>query len=281
MPNSIVNYLEKYKGKTIYYFPNPGNAGDSIINYTAYQLMRKIGIEFRIVTDSDDLQDKIVFYGGGGNFVEYYTNASTFISKWHKKVNRLVVLPSTINDHRELLGELGKNVDLICREEVSYNYVNKHTRKPGVFLMNDLAFLLDISQYRKDLGIPDKENFRSRLNHSLLYSFSQFILRNGRILNSFRRDSEATGITIPVDNIDLARVLECTEMSEEAVKEITFGLLYFLDQFEQVNTNRLHICIAGILLGKKVNFFPNSYYKNKAVYDYSIKSRFNNVIWNQ
>jgi exopolysaccharide biosynthesis predicted pyruvyltransferase EpsI len=279
MPNSILKYLEKYKGKTVYFFPNPGNAGDSMINCTTYQLMRKIGIDFRLVTGNDELENKIVFYGGGGNFMEYYSNASDFISKWHRKAKQLVVLPSTVNNHQELLSDLGKNVDIICREEVSYSYVKKNSHKPGVFLMNDLAFKLDVSQYRISRGGPT-DNFRSQLNHSLVYSFSQYLVRNSRILNSFRGDKERTEIPVPADNIDIARVLESKDMSEEAAREVTFELLYFIDQFDQINTNRLHICISGILLGKKVRFFANSYYKNLAVYNYSIKNRFENVNWN-
>ncbi len=38
----------------------------------------------------------------------------------------------------------------------------------------------------------------------------------------------------------------------------------------------MKIHIAATLLGEKVKLFPNSYYKNKAVFEYSLK-RFSNV----
>ena len=53
-------------------------------------------------------------------------------------------------------------------------------------------------------------------------------------------------------------------------------LIGALQKYEQVNTDRLHIAIAATLLGKKVKLFPNSYYKNRAVFEYSLK-RFSNV----
>jgi exopolysaccharide biosynthesis predicted pyruvyltransferase EpsI len=48
-------------------------------------------------------------------------------------------------------------------------------------------------------------------------------------------------------------------------------LINSLKQYEEINTDRLHLAISATLLGKKVNLFPNSYYKNKAVFDYSLK----------
>ena len=41
----------------------------------------------------------------------------------------------------------------------------------------------------------------------------------------------------------------------------------------------LHLAIAGALLGKPVECYPNSYFKNEAVYHFSMKDRFPNVQW--
>ena len=56
-------------------------------------------------------------------------------------------------------------------------------------------------------------------------------------------------------------------------------MMRFVDRFEQVNTNRLHIAILSALLGKSVNFYANSYGKNHAVYEHSMAQRFSNVKW--
>jgi hypothetical protein len=37
------------------------------------------------------------------------------------------------------------------------------------------------------------------------------------------------------------------------------------------------MCIAGSFLNKKVNLYENSYYKNKAMYEYSIKDTYKNT----
>jgi exopolysaccharide biosynthesis predicted pyruvyltransferase EpsI len=275
----IESYLRKFKNREVYFCPNPGNAGDSLINATAYQLFKKSGIKCRLVTDHDDLEGKIVFYGGGGNFVSYYNNASAFISKWHKTVDQLIIMPSTINDHKYLLSELGKNVDVICRDEVSYKYVRLQSRNSNVLLMRDLAFDFDVQQFYNWLKV-NPGNFRSTVKRSLLWFLAEERLKQSKTLNSFRKDSEMTEIEIPSDNIDISKLLQSDEMTEEAATVLAYNLLYFIGHFTQINTNRLHVCISGILLGKKVHFFPNSYYKNEAVYKYSIKDSFKNVIWN-
>jgi SAM-dependent methyltransferase len=48
-------------------------------------------------------------------------------------------------------------------------------------------------------------------------------------------------------------------------------LLRAVDQFETIRTDRLHVAVAGVLLGKKVEIYPNSYFKNRAMYDFSFK----------
>ena len=99
------------------------------------------------------------------------------------------------------------------------------------------------------------------------------------ILNVFRLDNEKTDIRIPDGNIDLPKVLVRGTSSENILNDVTFNLLKVINEFEQINTNRLHICIAGALLGKNVRFYSNSYYKNRSIYHFSIKGKYPNVKW--
>ena len=278
MSISIESFLKQFRGQEVFFCPNPGNAGDSLINAATYQLFRKIGINYRILSGADDLEGKIVFYGGGGNFVSYYNNASDFISKWHHKASRMVILPSTIDSHMALISGLGPNVDVICREKVSFNYVNMVNRDANVHLMDDMGFYFDV-RYFRDWNKLQQRNFRSRINRKLLKFLAEERSAGSGALNSFRLDKESTEINVPEDNVDIARLLEAAEMDEEAAAAVAYNQLFFINLFDQVNTNRLHVCISGILLGKKVNFFPNSYYKNLAVYEHSMKKRFARVVW--
>ena len=63
------------------------------------------------------------------------------------------------------------------------------------------------------------------------------------------------------------------------VSKTAQGIFSFLNQFDEIYTNRLHICVASALLNKKVYFYGNSYWKNESVYNYSIKNQFPKVKW--
>ena len=81
----------------------------------------------------------------------------------------------------------------------------------------------------------------------------------GSTLVAYRTDVEATGREQhAVANRDLAR--------EGYALSPLDHLLEVLRQHERVVTNRLHIGIAAALLSREVVLYPNSYYKNKAVY---------------
>jgi exopolysaccharide biosynthesis predicted pyruvyltransferase EpsI len=275
---TINDFFDNYKGEKVFFKPNPGNAGDAMINHAAVQLMRKHEIDFQFVGSDDDLSDKLVFYSGGGNFVSYYSNAANFIGKWHDKARRLVILPSTINSHEDLIAKLGQNVDIMLREKVSFDYVSKMNKNSRKFLMDDLAISLDLKEFWKYLEEP-KGNFRSQLNHSLLRFISSRFKLQSKTLNSYRDDMEKPDMILPKDNIDISRLLEVSEQSEASIKELAYYLLFFIKQFDIINTNRLHVCLAGAILGKEVNFYPNSYYKNRAVYEFSMKGKFKKVNW--
>ena len=99
------------------------------------------------------------------------------------------------------------------------------------------------------------------------------------ILNSFRTDSEKTNYKLPQNNFDIPSKFGALAYTPKTALMIAYHILRYLNKFEIINTNRLHIAISGAILGKAVNFYPNSYWKNKAVYLYSLKDQYPNVTW--
>lgn len=51
--------------------------------------------------------------------------------------------------------------------------------------------------------------------------------------------------------------------NEFLARNSTRCMINFLEEYKVVNTDRLHVAILASLLGKEVNFYPNSYYKMK------------------
>ena len=107
------------------------------------------------------------------------------------------------------------------------------------------------------------------------------IIKGNGVCNAYRMDREKTNINIPENNVDLSSKLnKCGNTAKiNVIKDVSLSIFDYLSKFETINTNRLHIAIAGSLLDKNVNFYRNSYYKNKSVFEYSINNIYKNTIF--
>lgn len=226
----VSELLESIAVSEILYCPNPGNAGDSAIAAATYQLFDRMGLQYRFVEWDDDFDasGKTVVYGGGGNLVEKYPHARSFIERHHESAERLVVLPHTIYGHGDLLHQLGRNVFLFCRERRSFEWVRKQTEGPTVYLADDLAFalntrevlgreLFDGTEAAKQTGATLLQSIRKRcipnsevpvqalgLRKAANISYNVFGSLAGRdrsVLYALRTDKERTAATLPSTNV--------------------------------------------------------------------------------
>ena len=257
----IENFLAGYKDKDCIYVPNPGNAGDCLIAYATVLVLDKVGVKCSLGSHKEKFVGKTIFYGGGGNLIWLYKDCANFLKNNMEK-NDIVVLPHTVTDVDDVITSLNSNVTLFCREKVSYEYVKKIAPYPDRILLSK-----DMALHLRDFDTA-----------------SRFKGESGEgVGNCFRNDREKTTITIPGGNKDVSidYNLKGWESSKTVMTNVTLGVLAYLSRFETINTNRLHVAIAGSLLGKKVNFHNNSYYKNKAVYEFSLNNDPNVVFFDQ
>lgn len=279
---SIRDYLSQFSNQHVLYSPNPGNGGDSVIASATYQLFDDCGIHYKIRRKDDSTDKAIVMYGGGGNLVELYNNARIFIQAHHKQAGKLILLPHTIEGNEDLLKELGSNTTIFCREPYSFEHVKKHSTKCEVLLADDLALSLDVNRIKSLSRLPPM-SMRS------LYSIPQLILNdihlknelaqfnNENVFNCFRVDPESARESLPEKNLDLSEMLRYKSYPRFVCDWITQSFVLTLDQFENIHTDRLHVGIVSGLLGKTTRLYPGNYYKNKAVFDYSIRPRLKTV----
>lgn len=263
-------YLSSLRGRTIYYRPNPGNGGDALIAAGTIRILSKLKMDFILVDDDMDLTGKTVLLGGGGNLTEQYDFCAEFIRKWYSKVRTFILAPHTISGHGQLLSELTGDIVLFCREKRSYEYVRRTVGpEVNVYLDHDLAFHLESREVIAGLA------------YKPIVLYLQTIIRkkfmDTRTLYVFRRDLEKTVFTPPLDNNDVStKINYCWGQDNIELVQRTVGeFLRFIDFFKIVHTNRLHIAIAGYLLDKQVFMYPNSYYKNRAVYEFSLAAEKN------
>lgn len=286
LKSALEDFLVGFRGQRILFAPNPGNAGDSVIACAEYQLFDRLGIDYQIIAQDVSCAvtaGAIVFYGGGGNLVEPYPNARDFIARHHRGVKRLVVLPHTVLAYPELLSAFGDNVDIICREQFSHDYVSRFATAAHVHLMDDAAFLLDVKGLLAKVAVTEGAWLNRPLRAAkrairvLLHS-----LRNrhqGKTLNSFRGDVEGTGRSGAEANFDVSQMLAADTMSALDSNLTARSMVKFINRFTVVRTDRLHVCIVSLLLGKEVHFFDNSYGKNRAVYEQSMRGRYPGLKW--
>lgn len=272
-------------GEKIYFIPNRGNAGDSIIAAATYLLFDKLEIDYETVNLSTfNSNNKIVIYGGGGNLTNYYSNARNFIYKFHKKSKKMIILPHTISGNEELLEVLGENSEIIVREKISFDHVLKHNHRSKVYLADDIALSINVKDIKKVslIQILQKKEVINKLLRSSLVELKHNFIRivfKQKVLNCLRIDREKTNIKIPIINIDISEVFAFGTSNKELCFYGSYRLIKFLSKYTKIRTNRLHICIIAALLKKEVEFHSNSYYKCEAVYEFSMKDFFKNIKW--
>jgi exopolysaccharide biosynthesis predicted pyruvyltransferase EpsI len=238
----LEKYLSKYKNTIIDFFRFPGNYGDSLIWHRTKILLLSLNISEHYVGIPSPKYNDVLFIDGGGNLVDYYSDVRDFLIKKPALYDEIIILPHTIFGEKqiEVLNNISSKLTVFCRERVSAKFLEDRLAHSEVYLWHDCAF------YNKFSPVSSGE----------------------AALNAFRSDKESILHTLPESNNDLSYNGYATKPLNE--------LIDVLQKYEQINTDRLHIAIGATLLGKQVRLFPNSYYKNRAVFDYSLKE-FSNV----
>lgn len=251
----MINFLKTYINIKFIYIPNPGNGGDSLIAAGTFQLFDNLGLNYQIGDINKKYYNETIFYAGGGNLVGLYGGCKDFLNNNLNNNNKIIILPHTIKDVDEIVEKMNNNVFVICRDKKSYEYVYDTIKnKDNVYLSKDMAFYLDVSGYQNNI-IKNK---------------------NKKVLNYFRNDTEKTNIKIPQNNHDLSQEMNIIPKmnNKEKVIKNAYNILDYINNYDTINTNRLHGGIGASLLNKEVNMYPNSYFKNYEVYNYSLKNIF-------
>ncbi|MFN6944236.1 MAG: glycosyltransferase [Cytophagaceae bacterium] len=255
----INEFLTQFSGTCVDYLPNNGNVGDILIFASTLQVFQRHKISFQTIEGNEDERGDVLFLGGGGNLIDDYCWLLPRLQKLNRNYDKVVILPHTIFGKKvlEVFEQLGENVYIFCREKKSYDFLFSSLKhKENIFLSNDMAFHFDYFPYK------------SKKTHG--------------ILNAFRKDGEKGVQDIPVLNIDLSDELQ---LKGKPYSTEFWRLDYWMDylddflglisQHNVIRTNRLHVAIAGALMDKKVEFYPNSYFKNEAVYSFSLANHKN------
>lgn len=253
-------------GQTVYY-PNPGNAGDSLIAAATYQTFRNAGLKYQLCRKADSVEGKFILLGGGGNFVPQYNSIRYMLERAHNVAAKVIVLPHTIRGNEDLIEKCDERVEFFCRDVVSYQHVIQHVSKAKAYLAHDMAFGLDVEQFfanKKVVAEADTLIVEKVKDTALERIFSR---ADSRCF--FRKDKEATARLVPKSSIDLSSLFKQGVWPTKANVSAA-AILRFVERYKEVHSDRLHVGIAGSLLGKNVYLYDNSYGKNRVIYEHSI-----------
>ncbi|EPH5620971.1 polysaccharide pyruvyl transferase family protein [Escherichia coli] len=277
-------YLKETVKETFYFHPNPGNAGDSLINVGCYDCFKKASLDYLEFSDGltcnpEDYRDKIVILGGGGGFIPAWSFTKNFVERFHKVCKLLIIMPHTVSGNESLLKCLGNNVVIFARERVTFNYLTEVlTGGAKVMYADDMAFSVNLENINNI--IKPKLSFKHEIKNFLnTFRSTFFRLISGGNLYAFRNDAEKTEIKIPKWNYDVSIAYAFGTENEDLNRYSAYKLLECINKSNRIYTNRLHGAISSALLGKEVNFYSNNYFKCRAVYEASLKDTFPKVIW--
>jgi exopolysaccharide biosynthesis predicted pyruvyltransferase EpsI len=259
----------------IYFRPNGGNAGDSLINVGFYTLASRLGISYEEILEPFDYsslaEDDLLVLSGGGNIVPYWEAGSNLVRHLTQYKFPLLFMPQSIEGRQEVLALLREKDTFFLREAYSFNYAQGLNLKCTLALDHDLAFSVEVEGLRYGkLQLPklSLKNVRKIIYVFYHYSRSSLI----KTLPALRVDRESiiNGRKRKLNDISLV-VKFGTAGYEQNICSAQW-LLKVLSWYDVVETDRLHVFIACVLVGTRVILHGNAYHKIKGVYEFSAKN---------
>ena len=269
-----LDYLRQFSGRELLYYPNPGNAGDSLIQTGTYAAFRTAGVNCRTIDINADVHNRIVILGGGGNYVKLYENIRNAIDKFRLAASKIIILPHTIRDNESHISSLDEKFAIFCREAVSYDHVSRLNNKSEVYLGHDMAFHLNGQEFLSD---PANKNiadtfFQNRIREHNIAPEQIYGLK----IADFRRVDWESVHSHPTSFADISEIFKVGTGPSEAVIG-SWCMLKAVSLVDSIVTDRLHVGIAACLMDKPCCLYDNSYKKVSAVYHHSIRNRFPQV----
>lgn len=185
---------------------------------------------------------EIAIHGGGGGFVEPYTDVLRALEQLTPRFRQVFLLPHSIGGDKAAayLQTAPASLTLYAREPRSLAFARQHAVLANVLYADDLSFSFDYSPYHTT-GVGQ--------------------------LNCFRTDMERhPQQQAPSDNVDLSTITGPADDPHPWLDAVS--------KFRHVRTDRLHVAIVAAFMGKTVELYPGGYWKNRVMYDHAIKPRF-------
>lgn len=277
--DDLVACIRNFQKETVVFVPNPGNAGDNIINLGIYRLLDRLGIKYTMGNHAGIYPDRVIFHGGGGSLVSHFPGADTFFRNNHPVCRQLVIFPHTIRSYANMVAEMDDRCHIFTREDNSFDYVINHVKSARVYKVHDMAFMLDKDYIRRlswDISALRKKGLLRSWIVMLMKLKATARFRDST-LHAFRIDNESRNAPLHPLNYDVSRLFSTGNMNEAFCRNSAKALLNTICSFKSVETDRLHVSILSAIAGLPITMNDNIYGKNRDVYEFSIRNYFGNL----
>jgi exopolysaccharide biosynthesis predicted pyruvyltransferase EpsI len=283
------------RGK-VRYIPNRGNAGDSLIAAATWQLFERLHMTHCIEVGGAISAGDNVIYAGGGNLIPEYRQARTAIQECMRaNVGSFILLPHSIHGNEDLLQEMDGRFHLFCREQQSYAHARKFAKHAQVYLTHDMVFGLDLNRLNeRTRSNPLKDLLKDLLRLALDSDPETFVSyirwrmhilaikpQHQREMRLMRVDAESKHTGVYPGRYDLSSKHQSAYKQRWEAELVSRDFFHVLDRADHIVSDRLHVCIGGALLGKKVTMLDNSYGKNCSVFLTSMQPNFPRVSFSE
>ncbi len=258
----------------VLFFPNPGNAGDSLIAAATLQAFARNGVRATAIGLDAAVDGRIVLLGGGGNLIPLYHQIAEALGRFAGRARRLILLPHTIRGQEAALGRLDASCTIFCRDERSLQHVRAVRPDADARLSHDMAFHLDAAAFLEDAATAARAEplWRGALAKA---GVGEAKLADPNGVSLMRLDQESA-VRPPRSDIDISHVFTLGTGPEQAPLA-AWCFLKSISLARRVETDRLHVAIGAALLGTPCRFHDNTYGKNDGVWRHSIAGRFPNI----
>ena len=261
------------------YIPNGGNLGDMLIAAATIQFFDRHDLVYDLYRPGD--KPDVIVYGGGGFWVGNYADGHEQILKMFEHARKIILLPGSYWQCDALIKAMDERFVIFCREKQSYGYLTSFQTQAKIILDHDMALRMQkdmLLPYDKDIAAADLRLVRILGERNKTGQDVGVFMRNDCERAEHVSGSVPSRIIQNGENsVDLSAFGFGTMFSsKEHFFFLALMMLCAVDGVKTVVTDRLHVGIAAVLMGKDVYLLDNSYKKISNVYLNSLQS-FSNV----
>ncbi len=266
-------------------YPIYGNVGDHLIEAGAGRFLHELGYEIALRRSAHDFgsiarrritPETTILFQGGGNFGDLYPLHQKFresvIAAFPR--NRIVMMPQTlhyesIDRMRDTARIFASHPDLhVClRDTRSMEQFSEYFRNPS-YLVPDMAHFLS-----GHIAAPRQGESDRRTLHFLRKDYEKSA---GRKMNGHRpmdwadtvprEDLVRLGIVRRMHDANSSGLLGLNCLWGPVSRRLIKRGLDLVSNYDAIVTDRMHMGIMGLLVGRDVEFMDNSYGKLSSYY---------------